>query len=83
MNLILYDCLDENKLTGPLPDFPSGSNLEVISAGRFFVGCIFVFQRDVYLCNLTLVNAGCNTISSTIPTSIYNLRNTRILNFGK
>jgi len=49
INLTLCNCLDVNRLTGPIPDFPPGSNLEVISAGRFFVGCIFVVQRDADL----------------------------------
>jgi len=44
MNLTLYNCSDENRLEGTIPDFPSGSNLEVMSAGRFIVECILVFQ---------------------------------------
>ena len=95
INLTLCDCLDHNRLTGPIPDFPPGSNLEVVSAGRFFVGCIFVVQRDADLWNIPSVNAGWNGewdddrsewiggLSSTIPSSISNLRHTRVLNFGK
>jgi len=93
INLTLCNCLDENRLTGPIPDFPPGSNLEVISAGRFFVGCIFVVQRDADLRNIPLVNAGFNGewngneviggLSSTLPLSISNLRHTRVFNFGK
>jgi len=72
-------------LVGPIPEslFWSGSTLEVMDFGAFFfVGCILDFQRDVYLLNIPLVNAGGNRIS-TIPRSISSLRNTRILNFGK
>ena len=95
INLTLCNCLDENRLTGPIPDFPPGSNLEVISAGRFFVGCIFVVQRDADLRNIPLVNAGVNFewydyyyyynsgLSSTLPSSISNLRHTRVFNFCK
>ena len=41
--------LDLNELTGPIPNFRNGSKLEIISAGRFSFGCIFVVQSDVYL----------------------------------
>jgi len=93
INLTLCNCLDWNKLTGPIPDFPVGSNLEVISAGRFFVGCIFVVQRDAYLRNIPLVYVGDNRhwingewiggLSSTLPSTISHLRHTRVFNFGK
>jgi len=92
-NLILCKCLDDNRLTGPIPDFPRGSNLEVISAGRLFVGFIFFVQHDVDSWNALLVNVGSNgyredenewiSFSSTIPLSISNLRHTRVFNFGK
>ena len=78
--------LDWNKLTGPIPEllFQNGSNLEVVDFGAFFVvGCILDFQRDVYLLNILLGNKGWNEISSTIPSSISSLLNTKILNFGK
>jgi len=94
INLTLCNCLDRNRLTGPIPDFPPGSNLEVISAGRFFVGCIYVVQRDADLRNIPLLNAKGNVkvwngnewiggLSSTLPSSISNLRHTRVFNFGK
>jgi len=90
INLTLCNCLDLNGLHGPIPDFPPGSNLEVISAGRFFVGCIFVVQRDAYLRNIFVLNEGGDwrndnmmRLSSTLPSSISNLRNTRVFNFGK
>jgi len=93
INLTFCNCLDWNRLTGPLPDFPPGSNLEVISAGRFFVGCIFVVQRDADLWNIPLVYVGDNGgwhngeytggLSSTLPSSISNLRHTRVFNFSK
>ena len=97
IDLTLCNCLDWNRLTGQIPDFPPGSNLEVISAGRFFIGCIFVVQRDADLRNIPLVNAGYNGerewngndwevfggLSSTLPSSIANLRHTKVLNFGK
>ena len=95
INLTLCNCLDYNSLTGPIPDFPPGSNLEVISAGKFFVGCIFVVQLDVDLKDIALINAGYNGernfdswgytggLSSTIPSSIANLRHTKVFNFRK
>jgi len=78
--------LDDNKLTGPIPEFlfQNGSNLEVVDFGAFFfVRFILDFERDVYLLNIPLANAGNNDISSIIPSSISNLRKTTVLNFGK
>jgi len=78
--------LDYNKLTGPIPEllFQNGSNLEVVDLGAFFfVEFILDFQRDVYLLNIRLVNAGNNDISSTIPSTISNLPKTTVLLIGK
>jgi len=79
--------LDRNALTGPIPEllFQKGSNLEVVDFGAFlFVGFISDIQRDAYLLNISLVNAGMNRgISSTIPSSISNLTKTSVLDFRK